>query len=60
MLNRATVAALEMPSLQQRLKQVGGDDVIAPERRSPEYLAEFLAAEIRKWEAPIKASGVSF
>jgi tripartite-type tricarboxylate transporter receptor subunit TctC len=58
-LNRATVAALEMPSLQQRLKQVGGD-VIAPERRSPEYLARFLAAEIKKWEGPIKASGVSF
>jgi tripartite-type tricarboxylate transporter receptor subunit TctC len=33
-LNGATVAALEMPSLQQRLKLVGGD-VIAPERRSP-------------------------
>ena len=58
-LNRATVAALEMPSLQQRLKQVGGD-VIAPERRSPEYLAQFLAAEIKKWEGPIKASGASF
>ena len=58
-LNRATVAALEMPSLQQRLKQVGGD-VIAPERRSPEYLAQFLATEIKKWEGPIKASGVSF
>src|SRR5262250_2555628 len=58
-LNRATVASLEMPSLQQRLKQVGGD-VIAPERRSPEYLARFLAAEIKKWEDPIKTSGVSF
>jgi tripartite-type tricarboxylate transporter receptor subunit TctC len=58
-LNRATVAALEMPSLQQRLKQVGGD-VIGPERRSPEYLAQFLADEIKKWEGPIKASGVSF
>jgi hypothetical protein len=53
------VAALEMPSLQQHLKQVGGD-VIARERRSPEYLAQFLAAEITKWEGPIKASGVSF
>jgi tripartite-type tricarboxylate transporter receptor subunit TctC len=58
-LNRATVAALDMPSLQQRLKQVGGD-AIAPERRSPEYLAQFLAAEIKKWEGPIKASGISF
>jgi tripartite-type tricarboxylate transporter receptor subunit TctC len=58
-LNRATVAALETPLLQQRLKQLGGD-VIAPERRSPEYLAQFLTAEIEKWEGPIKASGVSF
>ena len=52
-LNRATVAALEMPSLQQRLKQVGGD-VIAPERRSPEYLAQFLAAETRNGKARLR------
>ena len=58
-LNRATVAALEAPVIQQRLQQIGGD-VIAPERRSPEYLGQFLAAEIKKWEAPIKASGISF
>ena len=56
-LNRATVATLDMPAVQQRLKQIGGD-VIAPERRSPEYLAQFLAAQIKKWEAPIKASGI--
>jgi tripartite-type tricarboxylate transporter receptor subunit TctC len=56
-LNRATVAALDTPSLQQRLKQLGGDPV-ATERRSPEYLAQFVAAEIKKWEGPVKASGV--
>jgi tripartite-type tricarboxylate transporter receptor subunit TctC len=56
-LNRATVATLETPSVQQRLQQIGGD-VVAPERRSPEYLAQFVAAEIKKWEAPIKASGI--
>jgi tripartite-type tricarboxylate transporter receptor subunit TctC len=56
-LNQAAVAALDMPAVQERLKQVGGD-VIAPERRSPEYLAQFLAAQIKKWEAPIKASGI--
>ena len=56
-LNRAVAAALDMPAVQQRLKQVGGD-VVAPERRSPEYLAHFVAAQIRKWEAPIKASGI--
>lgn len=58
-LNRATVAALDVPAIQQRLQQVGGD-VIAPERRTPEYLAQFLAAEIKRWEGPIKASGISF
>jgi tripartite-type tricarboxylate transporter receptor subunit TctC len=58
-LNRATVATVETPSVQQHLKQVGGD-VIAAERRSPEYLAQFLAAEIKRWEGPIKASGISF
>src|SRR6516225_940403 len=58
-LNQATLAALDMPVVQERLKQVGGD-VIASERRSPEYLAQFLAAEIKKWEGPIRASGVSF
>ena len=58
-LNAATVAALDVPALQQRLRQVGGD-VIAPERRTPEYLAQFLAAEIKKWEGPIKASGITF
>jgi tripartite-type tricarboxylate transporter receptor subunit TctC len=56
-LNQATFAALEVPAVQERLKQIGGD-VIAPDRRSPEYLAQFLAAEIKRWEGPIKASGV--
>jgi hypothetical protein len=33
--------------------------VAAPDM-PPEYLAQFLAAEIRKWEGPIKASGIAF
>jgi len=33
--------------------------VVAPERRSPDYLAGFVAREIEKWAGPIKASGVS-
>ena len=57
-LNQATIAALENPGIQERLKQIGGD-VVAAERRSPEYLAQFLAAEIKTWEGPIKASGLS-
>src|SRR5262249_35090383 len=58
-LNRATVAALDMPSVEQRLRLVRGE-AVAPARRTPDYLAKFLLAEIRKWEGPIKASGLSF
>jgi tripartite-type tricarboxylate transporter receptor subunit TctC len=56
-LNAAQVAALNTPAVRERLEQLGGD-VVAPERRSPEYLGQFVAAEVKKWEAPIKASGV--
>jgi tripartite-type tricarboxylate transporter receptor subunit TctC len=58
-LHDATVAAMDMPSMQQRLKQVGSD-IAGPERRSSDYLARFVASEIVKWEAPIKSSGVAF
>ena len=37
-----------------------GSDLVGSERRSPEYLAQFVADEIKKWEGPIKASGVQF
>jgi hypothetical protein len=36
-----------------------GIDVVAPERRSPEYLAKFVVSEIDKWAGAIKASGIS-
>ena len=34
-------------------------DFASAQQRTPEYLAKFLESEIRKWAAPIKASGVS-
>jgi tripartite-type tricarboxylate transporter receptor subunit TctC len=58
-LNQAAMLALETPAVQQRLKQVGGD-LVPRERRSSSYLADFLAREIKRWEAPVKASGVEF
>jgi hypothetical protein len=33
--------------------------VVAPDRRTPAYLQQFLDGEIEKWAATIKASGVS-
>lgn len=57
-LHDATVAAMEMPSAQARMKAIGAD-LVAPERRSPEYLQKFVESEIEKWAAPIKAAGVT-
>jgi tripartite-type tricarboxylate transporter receptor subunit TctC len=56
-LNAATVAAMETPSVQERLREVGAV-VVASERRSSEYLRTFVASEIAKNAAPIKAAGI--
>jgi tripartite-type tricarboxylate transporter receptor subunit TctC len=57
-LHDAAVATLDSPSVQDRLK-VFGLIAVAPDRRSPDYLKQFLANEIKKWSDPIKATGVS-
>lgn len=53
-LHDATVAAMETPSVQQRLRDIGAE-VVPPERRSPEYLQKLVESEIEKWSVPIKA-----
>jgi tripartite-type tricarboxylate transporter receptor subunit TctC len=57
-LNAAAVAAMDMPAVQERLKGFGVA-VVAPERRSPGYLAEWIGKELAKWEGPVRASGAS-
>jgi tripartite-type tricarboxylate transporter receptor subunit TctC len=57
-LNDATVALLNTPAMQERMREVGADPV-ATERRSPEYLQRFVESEIKRWAGPIKASGVA-
>src|SRR6202030_4247182 len=57
-LHDAIVATMDTPSVQARLKDIGAD-LVAPERRSPDYLAKFVVSEIARWAGPIKASGVS-
>jgi tripartite-type tricarboxylate transporter receptor subunit TctC len=56
-LNDAAVAAITTPAVVARLKEIGVD-VVAPERRSPEYLQKFVESQIEKWAAPIKAAGI--
>ncbi len=57
-LHDATVAAMETPSVQDRLREVGVI-VVAPERRSPEYLQRFVVSEIARNAGPIKAAGIA-
>jgi tripartite-type tricarboxylate transporter receptor subunit TctC len=57
-LNDATVAAMNSPATQEQMKKIGAD-LVAPDRRSPEYLQKFFASEVARWAKTIKASGVS-
>lgn len=57
-LNEVAVAAMTTPAVAAQLKK-NGADIVAPERRSPEYLQKFVASEIEKWAAPIKAAGLT-
>jgi tripartite-type tricarboxylate transporter receptor subunit TctC len=55
-LRMAIVAAMDTPSLQARMREIGAE-LVAPERRTPDYLRTFVAGEIAKWAAPIKQTG---
>jgi tripartite-type tricarboxylate transporter receptor subunit TctC len=55
-LNEAVVKSLDTAAVKERLEAMGVT-VASPERRSPEYMAQFVRSEIKKWEEPIKASG---
>ena len=56
-LNDATSQAIDTPAIKERLHELGVTGV-APERRSPEYLAKFVVDEIARWAGPIKANGL--
>ena len=56
-LNEAAAGAIATPAVQERLAQLGAT-VAAPNERSSQWLADFVKIEVKKWEAPIKASGV--
>ncbi len=45
-------------AVKDRLQKLGATVVPANEQ-TPTYLGEYVKSEIKKWEAPIKASGVS-
>ena len=56
-LNKAMSDMLDSPPIRKRLEDLGLE-IVAPERRSPEYLARFLAEEIERWGAVIRAARI--
>ena len=56
-LHAAIVQMMDTPALAERMREVGVT-LVPSERRSPQYLADFVAREIEKWGAPIKAAGI--
>jgi tripartite-type tricarboxylate transporter receptor subunit TctC len=56
-LHDASSKAIDTPWVKERVEAVGAT-LVAPDRRSGEYLAGFVRAEIDEWAVPIKASGI--
>jgi tripartite-type tricarboxylate transporter receptor subunit TctC len=56
-LNEVAHATMDTPVIKSRMLEIGVTGV-APERRSPEYLAKFVADEVVRWEGPIKSAGL--
>jgi tripartite-type tricarboxylate transporter receptor subunit TctC len=57
-LNRAMSDTLDDPAIRERLESLGLE-IATPERRTPEYLATFLAAEVERWGKVVRAAGIS-
>jgi tripartite-type tricarboxylate transporter receptor subunit TctC len=57
-LAKASNDAVESPAVRDRFKSLGVS-IPARERRTPEYLTQFVKSEIERRGKPIKASGVS-
>jgi tripartite-type tricarboxylate transporter receptor subunit TctC len=55
-LNAALNETLDTPNVKDRLAGMGVM-LPGPDRRSSEYMAQFVRDEIKKWEDPIKKSG---
>jgi tripartite-type tricarboxylate transporter receptor subunit TctC len=57
-LSQAAADAMDSPAVQERFRSIGLV-VAQPYRRGPDFLTQFVKAEVEKWAVPIRASGVS-
>jgi tripartite-type tricarboxylate transporter receptor subunit TctC len=56
-LHDTTVAVMNSPSLQNRLRDIGVD-VVAADRQSPQYLQRLVETEIEKWAAVVRTANI--
>jgi tripartite-type tricarboxylate transporter receptor subunit TctC len=57
-LNAAILEAMRTPAVQSRAGEIGAS-LVAADRRSPDYFATFVRAEIEKWGKTIRAAGIA-
>jgi tripartite-type tricarboxylate transporter receptor subunit TctC len=57
-LNKAMSDTIDDPSIRKKLEELGLT-VVSPERRTPEYLAKYVAEEVERWRKVVQAAGIS-
>jgi tripartite-type tricarboxylate transporter receptor subunit TctC len=57
-LNKAMSDTLDDPTVRKRLEDLGLE-IVAPERRTPQYLAQFVPEEIARWTKVVQAAGIT-
>ena len=55
---KAIEAILSKPETRAKMEQMGLE-ILPPEQRTPEYLAQFLKEDVERWGKVIKAAGIS-
>jgi tripartite-type tricarboxylate transporter receptor subunit TctC len=56
-LNKAMSDTLDDPAIRKKLEDLGLE-VVAPERRTPQYLAKFLPEEVARWTKVVHDAGI--
>lgn len=57
-LNKALNIMIERPDVKKRMAELGLE-ILPPEQRTPEYMAEFLPKDIERWGKVIKEAGLA-
>jgi hypothetical protein len=47
---------MDTPAVQEQLKKLGAT-IVSADRRTSDYLGQFVKDELKKWSGPVQASG---